>query len=210
MRVRSHAPDVRMSTVVTATRGGQYCSHVMRPPADIHVPLLLLIGPPGVGKSSVGEHLTRLLTEAGLPFAYVDRDEFGTNGLLHEDPLLELNELLHVRVAAGAQRLVVAWRTESGHELDRFRAALGWADITVCRLRAEPDELLARIAAAQPEFQSLHLQTMALEIAPRLERQAREDILLATDDAPPAAIAMRAYRQWAMRGAPLVGDAAVA
>lgn len=195
----------------------------MRPHADIHpvrsphaavrsagaahVPLLLVIGPPGVGKSSVSEHVTRLLTEAGLPYAYVDRDEFGTDGLLHEDPLLELNELLHARVAAGAQRLVVAWRVESGHDLDRVRAAVGWADITICRLHADPAELLTRIAAEQPEFQSLHLQTMALEIAPRLERQAGEDILLATDDAPPGAIAMRALRQWAMRGAPMVDDA---
>lgn len=182
----------------------------MRPAADIRVPLLLLIGPPGVGKSSVGAHLARQLTEAGLPHAYNDRDEFGTNGLLHEDPLLELNELLHARVAAGARRLVVAWRVESGHELDRLRAALGWADITVCRLRAEPGALIARIAAGQPEFQSLHLQTMALEIAPRLERQAREDILLATDDAAPSSVAMRVFRQWVMRDAAMVGDAAVA
>jgi hypothetical protein len=206
--VRSPALDVRISTLVSAARGGQYCSQQMRPLADIQVPLLLLIGPPGVGKSAVAEHVTRLLEEAGLPYAYVDRDEFGTTGLLHEDPLLELNELLHARVAAGAQRLVVAWRVESRHELDRFRSAVGWADITVCRLRAEPGELLARIAAVQPEFQSLHLQTMALEIAPRLERHAGEDILLATDDAAPGAIAMRAFRQWAMRGASMVGGAA--
>ncbi|MEA2150572.1 MAG: hypothetical protein QOD69_2402 [Solirubrobacteraceae bacterium] len=178
------------------------------PAAAVRVPLLVIIGPPGVGKSSVGEQLTRLLTDAGAGVAYVDRDDFGAGGLLHEDPLLDLNEMLHARVAAGARQLVVAWRVESGHDVARIRASLEWADITICRLRAAPGELLARIAAGQPEFQSLHLQTMALEIAPRLELQAGEDIVLATDDAPPAAVAMHVMRRWAMRGAPLVDDAA--
>ena len=182
---------------------GPSSAGAMRSLAAAHVPLLLIIGPPGVGKSSVARQLTRLLEDGGMQFAYLDRDDFGVNGLLHEDPLVDLNEMLHARVAGGAQRLVVAWRVESGLELSRVRSALGWADITVCRLQAEPEALLARIAAGQPEFQSLHLQTMALEIAPRLASQAGEDILLATDDTAPSALAMRAFRQWAMRGAPM-------
>jgi hypothetical protein len=99
-------------------------------------------------------------------------------------------------VAAGAQRLVVAWRIESDAELTRFRSALPWADITVCRLRAAAGELLDRIAGNHGSFQRLHLQSIALEQAPRLERQACEDILLATDDAPPQVVADRALRQW--------------
>ena len=182
-------------------------SGAMRSLVAAHVPLLFIIGPPGVGKSSVARQLTRLLEDGGVRFAYLDRDDFGVNGLLHEDPLVDLNEMLHARVAGGAQRLVVAWRIESGLELSRVRAALGWADITVCRLQAEPEALLARIAAGQPEFQSLHLQTMALEIAPRLASQAGEDILLTTDETAPGALAMRAFRQWAMRGAPMRADA---
>lgn len=193
----------------------------MHVPADTHqmsaptvqvapvprVPLLLVIGPPAVGKSSVAREVSELLAGARIAFAYADRDDFGINGLLHEDPLLGLNELLHARVAAGAQRLVVAWRVESALELTRFRVAMGWTDIKVCRLRAEPDALLARIGAGEESFQRLHLQTLALEIAPRLERQAPEDILLTTDDAPPRAVAMRAYRQWTMLDAPFARDA---
>jgi hypothetical protein len=220
IRVQSHARDARMSTLVSTRAGGDDCSQPMQPPVDIparlasqlaamaRVPLLVIVGPPGVGKSAVGKELTRLLAAAGSGFAYIDRDDFGVGGLLHEDPLLDLNEMLHARVAAGARRLVVVWRVESGHDVARIRAALGWADITVCRLRADPGELLARIAAGQPEFQSLHLQTMALQIAPRLEHQAGEDIVLATDDAPPGAVALGVMRQWAMRGAPPAGDAA--
>ncbi len=170
------------------------------------VPLLLIIGPPAVGKSSVARHVSALLTDAGIGFACIDRDDFGVGGLLHEDPLLDLNEMLHARVAAGAQRLVVAWRVDSGMHLHRFRAALGWADITVCRLRAEPGVLLDRIATGQSSFLGLHLQTMALEIAPRLDLQAQADITLATDDAPAKAVAMRVHRQWAMHGAPMAAE----
>lgn len=162
-----------------------------------HIPLLLIIGPPSVGKSSAARQVCRLLEDARIPFAYVDRDDFGVNGLLHEDPLVNLREMLDGRVAEGAQRLVVVWRIDSADELGRFREALPWADITVCRLRAETDELLNRIAATEESFQRLHLQTMALEMAPRLERQAPEDIVLGTDDASPYAVAVGAFKRWA-------------
>lgn len=182
----------------------------MDPPADTsaapavaRVPLLVFVGPPGVGKSSAARELTRVLDEADIRYAYVDRDEFGVDGLLHEDPLLGLNEMLHARVAAGAQRLVVAWRVESGMDVTRLRTALGWTDITVCRLHAQPGVLRDRIAAAHSSFQALHLQAMALQIAPRLDREANEDILLATDDAPPRAVALRALRRWSATTLPV-------
>jgi DNA polymerase III delta prime subunit len=160
------------------------------------VPLLLIIGPPGVGKSSAAREMSRLLEDGRIGCAYVDRDDFGVDGLLDEDPLAGLQQMLPSRVAEGAERLVVAWRIESDAELSRFRASLPWARITVCRLRAGTEELLDRIADGEQSFLRLHLQSMALEMAPRLERQASEDILIATDDASPQLVAIRALRQW--------------
>jgi hypothetical protein len=133
-----------------------------------------------------------------MPFAYVDRDDFGIDGLLHEDPLAGLQRVLRASVAGGARWLVVAWRIGSDAELERFRTALPWADITVCRLRAEMGELLDRIADGQRSFQRLHLQSLALEIAPRLDERACDDILLTTDEESPQAVALRALRQWAV------------
>jgi dephospho-CoA kinase len=166
------------------------------PPGAPSVPLLVFVGPPGVGKTSAAKALTRLLDEAAISYSFVDRDEFGVGGLLQEDHLLALNEILHARVAAGAQRLIVAWRVESGMDVTRLRSALGWADVTICRLHAEPQVLFDRIAAGNESFQRLHLQAMAAQIAPRLAAQATEDLLLATDVAPPRAVAVRALRQW--------------
>jgi adenylate kinase family enzyme len=169
-----------------------------RPPvaSAARVPLLLIIGPPGVGKSSAARQLSRLLADERIAFAYVDRDDFGVDGLLDEDPLVDLQQILRARVSHGAQRLVVAWRIDSDVELARFREALPWAGVTVCRLRAETRELLDRIAREQQSFQCLHLQSIVLDQAPRLERQAPEDILLATDDASPQVVAVSALRQW--------------
>jgi hypothetical protein len=160
------------------------------------VPLLLIIGPPSVGKSSAARQLSRLLEESRIGCSYVDRDDFGVDGLLDADPLVDLQQMLSSFVAGGAKRLVVAWRIESDAELSRFRASLPWAQITVCRLHAGMEALLDRIAGGEQSFLQLHLQSMALEMAPRLERQASEDILLATDDASPQLVAVRALRQW--------------
>ncbi|HVL31665.1 MAG TPA: AAA family ATPase [Solirubrobacteraceae bacterium] len=164
-------------------------------PAE-RVPLLLVIGPPGVGKTSAARQVSRLLEDAGIASAYVDRDEFGRDGLLFEDPLVELEQMLRGFVADGARRLVVAWRIDCEDELAQFRASLPWAHITVCRLRAETRALLDRIADGQQSFQRMHLQSMAMEMTARLERQATQDILLATDDASPYAVAVSAFRQW--------------
>jgi DNA polymerase III delta prime subunit len=197
-------------------------AHLMRPSGDMHpgrdarpavagpgrsaarVPLLLIIGPPGVGKSSAARQVSRLLETDRIGFAYVDRDDFGVDGLLDADPLADLQPILRARVAAGAERLVVAWRIDSDAELVRFRAALPWAEITVCRLRAETGELLERIAGEQQSFQRLHLQSIALEMA-RPEHQGYEDILLATDAASPQVVAMDALRQWEVGMAPAAG-----
>jgi len=160
------------------------------------VPLLVFVGPPGVGKSSATRELARLLDDGAVPYACVDRDEFGLDGLLFEDPLLGLNEMLHAHVAAGAQRLVVAWRVESGIDVARLRSALGWAGVTICRLHAEAPVLLSRITACNDSFQRLHLQAMALAIAPRLAEQAEEDILIETGELPARAVARRALREW--------------
>jgi energy-coupling factor transporter ATP-binding protein EcfA2 len=160
------------------------------------VPLLLIIGPPGVGKSSAARQVSRLLEDDRVGFAYVDRDDFGVDGLLDDDPLADLQRILLARVAEGAERLVVAWRIDSDAELIRFRASLPWAAVTVCGLRAGIQELLDRIARGQESFQRLHLQSMAVEMAPRLEGLASGGILLATDDAPPQVVAMDALRQW--------------
>ncbi|MBA3585118.1 MAG: hypothetical protein H0W36_11435 [Gemmatimonadetes bacterium] len=94
----------------------------------------------------------------------------------------------------------MVWPLESSKEIDAFRAALPWADVTVCRLHAETEVLLDRIAARDDQtFMAAHLQSMALDIAPRLQREAPEDIVVATDREPPLRVAGRALVRWRLK-----------
>ncbi len=164
------------------------------------VPLLLITGPPAVGKTAAGEQIRHLLEQAGACFALVDRDEISPDGLFTEDRLVVLARCLDKHLAAGATTLVVVWPLESSKEIDAFRAALPWADVTVCRLHAETEVLLDRIAARDDQtFMAAHLQSMALDIAPRLQREAPEDIVVATDREPPLRVAGRALVRWRLK-----------
>jgi hypothetical protein len=163
--------------------------------APAAVPLLLVTGPPSVGKSACAQQV-RLLEAPDSRVAVVDRDDISRDGLVLEDRLLVLARRLADCVAAGATRLVVAWPVRDSADLATLRRAVPWADITVCRLRAEPHVLLDRIAARETTFMCAHLQSLALDVGARLDDEAPEDLLLCTDQVAPTDIARRAVEHW--------------
>jgi hypothetical protein len=168
--------------------------------ASSSVPLLLITGAPASGKTTAGEQIRHLLEQAGASFGLVDCDEISPDGLISEDRMVILARRLDEHLAAGAATLVVVWPLQSRDEVEAFRAALPWADVTVCRLHAETDVLLDRIRARDDRtFMAAHLASMALDIAPRLQREAPEDIVLATDHEPPLRIAGRALVHWGLK-----------
>jgi predicted ABC-type ATPase len=114
--------------------------------------VLLLCGPAGVGKSTIGFQLYLRCLRAGLTAGYIDLDQIGfltphpegdpRNHRLKAQNLAGIWRTYH---AAGARHLVMTGPIENQAVLHAYRAALPSAVVTTCRLHAGPAELRRRI-----------------------------------------------------------------
>jgi predicted ABC-type ATPase len=114
--------------------------------------VLLLCGPAGVGKSTIGFQLYQRCLRAGLTAGYIDLDQIGfltphpegdpRNHRLKARNLAGIWRTYH---AAGASHLVLSGPVENQAALRAYAAALPAAVITACRLHAGPAELRRRI-----------------------------------------------------------------
>ena len=114
--------------------------------------VLLLCGPVGVGKSTIGFQLYLRCVRAGLTAGYIDLDQIGflmphpdgdpRNHRLKAQNLAGIWRTYH---AAGARHLVMTGPIENQAVLHAYRAALPSAVVTACRLHAGPAELSRRI-----------------------------------------------------------------
>ncbi|SNT54769.1 AAA domain-containing protein [Asanoa hainanensis] len=117
-------------------------------PAPVGGPgeILLLCGPTAVGTSTVGWRIRQELCQAGVLTAFADLRQIGfarpDNGGNHRLKAANLAAMWRTFRARGARRMVVAGRVD---DVAVYRAALPDATLTVCRLRASPDVLTARI-----------------------------------------------------------------
>lgn len=114
--------------------------------------ILLLCGPAGVGKSTIGFHLYQRCLRAGLTAGYLDLDQIGflrprPDGDPHGHRLKARNlaGIWPVYRAAGASLLVMTGPVESQAALGAYQGALPGVVITACRLHAGPEELSRRI-----------------------------------------------------------------
>jgi hypothetical protein len=109
----------------------------------VTVPFLLLCGPRGVGKSSVGYALFRRIYLTGTRAAYVDLAQIGFTEPVPGNHALAARNLAAMWPAfraAGARCLIAVGETDT-----RDRYALPGMALTVCRLCAAPDTLRDRI-----------------------------------------------------------------
>lgn len=114
--------------------------------------ILLICGPTGVGKSTVGFQFFLQLRQAGLAAGYVDLEQIGfVRPGSPDDPgghrlkAGNLAAMWHSYYAAGARYLIAVGRLESQAALEIYRNALPEAAVTACRLHAGPLELTRRI-----------------------------------------------------------------
>lgn len=165
--------------------------------------VLLICGPAGVGKSTIGFQLYVRCLRSGVAAGYIDLDQIGmlrpdspTDPGNHKLKAGNLAALWRTYHAAGARHLLATGPIESEAILRAYVAALPAATVTVCRLHAGPAELRRRILSrgaggSWPEpgdplrgQTAAHLSRVADEAiasADALERQGLGTVRMNTD-----------------------------
>lgn len=165
------------------------------------VPVLVITGPVGVGKSTIANEAAWLLRQADVPHALVDLAWIEQCWPVPaDDPWNE--RLTHRNLAcmwanfrqAGADRLLLVRVLEARSLLRQVVEAVPGAEVTVVRLRAPLSVLQARIRSREASDPSWFLGA-ATHTAEVLERAGVEDHLVDNQDRPVAAVAAEVLRR---------------
>jgi len=115
---------------------------------------VLICGPTGVGKSTVGFGLFNHLLADGRTAAYLDLQQLGFLADLpddasggHEVVAGCVADLWEQYRTVGAEDLVLTGQAEQAADVHRYRDALGTTSLVVCRLHASEEALRDRILA---------------------------------------------------------------
>lgn len=155
----------------------------------VRVPVLLITGPVGVGKTSVFAEIEDLLQNAGMRFAAVELDALsychprqrGDDRFRTKLTFRNLAAVWQNFQAAGAERLVLSCVVESRRELARYRRAVPGADIVVVRLTARDVTLRSRVRRREIGLGREWHERRATELARIMERARVEDLVVDTD-----------------------------
>lgn len=153
-----------------------------------NVPVMIITGPVGVGKTTVASMVSELLEQSSVPHACVDIDALCRH--YPPDPGDRFSTRLAMKNLAaiwpnfqayGATSLVVAAVIETRDDLDRYREAIPGAAIFVVRLRASLETLAQRVRQReQGAGLEWHL-ARAPELAAIMDHNNVEDLLIETD-----------------------------
>jgi adenylylsulfate kinase len=175
------------------------------------VPVLVITGPVGVGKSTVAGAVSERLGDAKLPHALVDMDHLRWCSFAPaDDPFnmrLGLRNLAAVwanYAAAGAERLVVVDIVEHADDIVKLGEAVRGAEIVVVRLRATVPALHQRLEGREAGASLDWHRARAAELAAQMDRDHLEDILVDTEGKTVLEIAVQVLERvgWVIRPAP--------
>lgn len=165
------------------------------------VPMLLISGTVGSGKTSVAAEASRILADRQVPHAFVDIDALACSwperGPFNRD--LALKNLASVWAnfrEAGAGRLIVAGVLESPEDVRMHEEAIPGADAVICRLVASPKTREKRLRTRETGTGlAWHLQRTG-ELERILQEAALEDFRVENDgDKPLDAVAREVLRR---------------
>ena len=141
------------------------------------VPVLVLSGSMGSGKSTVLSEAYDLLTEAKIAHAVIDLDWLTAMYPRQDRGLMVRNlaAVWPVYASAGADRLLVAWVVENRSELQRFREAIPGAEPIVCQLTASFETTRQRLRLREPGMFQEEALARSEALATILEHAHAED-----------------------------------
>jgi hypothetical protein len=159
------------------------------------VPVLVITGPVGVGKSTIANEAAWLLRQADVPHALVDLDRIEQCWPVPaDDPWNE--RVSHRNLAcmwanfrqAGADRLILVRVLEARSLLRRVTEAVPGAQVTVVRLRAPLAVIHERIRSREASDPDWFLDA-ATHTAEVLEQARVEDHLVDNENRPATVVA---------------------
>jgi len=169
------------------------------------LPVLVITGPVGVGKTSVATALSELLVQAEMAHAVIDLDWLRCcYPSPADDPFqlrLGVQNLAGVwsrYQVAGAARLILVDIVERRATLDSYQAAIPHAEILVVRLHADLITLGLRLEGREVGASLAWHQQRAAELTALMEQAQLEDLLVDTMDRSALDIAreVAARTQW--------------
>jgi hypothetical protein len=164
------------------------------------VPVLLLSGPVGAGKSTVGAAAAARLREAGIPHALIDLPMIGQCWPApDDDPWNE--RVIHRNLAsmrstfqeAGAGRLILCRVLEAWSLLDQVVDAVPGAEVAVVRLRVPVAVLHTRLRQREAGDPSWYLDA-ATGLAASMERSSVHDHVVDNAGRSPGEVAAEVLR----------------
>jgi hypothetical protein len=150
------------------------------------VPLLVISGSMGAGKTTALSEASDLLANTGIPHAAIDLDWLGVmhppRGP-HGEPLVFANlaAIWPQYRSAGAGRLIVARVVENRSELQRYEEAVPGAQVVVCRLTASLKTMRDRLRVREPGLFQARALDRSAELESMLTKSGSEDFVVDND-----------------------------
>jgi len=199
------SPRRSSSTPETESRSGAVTSEADgTAPWSAPVPVLLITGPAGVGKSAVAAHVSGTLERRGVGHAMIDMDALrqARPHTAHDPAGVQLGLLNLAAVwpnyrAAGCRCALVPAVVENRRDAEALAACVPGAQLLVVRLEASLITLRERLAQREQGIAlSQHLQRAA-ELMDLYESVHPEDVLIDTEGRTADDIATEITSGWA-------------
>ena len=159
------------------------------------VPVLVISGTVGVGKSAALDEIHHILRSAEIPHACLDLDALAMlwpeRGRFNQDVVVENLEVLWRNFrSAGAERLVLARVIEKPEDLSAFVNVIVGARTTLCHLTAAEPIRSARLRSRESGAGlDWHLQR-TVELQKILDASSLPDFVVTNDERPIREVAL--------------------